>query len=374
MSARVLIVDDEARNLELLDALLRPLGAEVVRAYGGREALALFEEREPDLVLLDLMMPGFDGLDTLTYIRARPGGDEVPVVLVTAHAERELRLRGVEAGADEFLEKPVDGPVLLARARTLLRLRESRKALAASHAELGRRHAALERLQREQRDMMQFLVHDLKNPLSVVYGNVDWAREQAAQAGCDPELVKALADAHDASRRLHRLINDLLTVARLEESAFPLQLRSVAVGALVREVAAAYARRAEGRGVDLALPSSGAAPRAQVDETLLQRVVENLLDNALRYTPASGRVSVEVAGEAGVRIAVSNTGPPIPPGERGRVFEKFSRLGGERAGSGGNAGLGLYFCKRAVEAQGGAIEVIETPEWPTSFVIRLPQS
>ncbi|HEU4404646.1 MAG TPA: hybrid sensor histidine kinase/response regulator [Polyangiaceae bacterium] len=374
MSARVLIVDDEARNLELLDALLRPLGAEVVRAYGGREALALFEEREPDLVLLDLMMPGFDGLDTMAHIRARPGGGEVPVVLVTAHAEREQRLRGIEAGADEFLEKPVDGPVLLARARTLLRLRESRKALAASHAELARRHAALERLQREQRDMTQFLVHDLKNPLSIVYTNVDWAREQAAEAGGDPELLKALGDANEAAERLHRLIDDLLAVARLEESAFPLQLRPVAVADLVRAAAAAFARRAEGRRVDLALPPSAQAARARVDETLLRRVVENLLDNALRHTPASGRVAVEVGGGAGVRIAVSNTGPPIPPGERRRVFEKFSRLGGERSPSGGNAGLGLYFCKRAVEAQGGAIEVVETPEWPTSFVIRLPPS
>ncbi len=368
----MLIVDDEARNLELLEALLRPLGAEVVRAYGGREALALFEAREPDLVLLDLVMPGFDGIDTLAHIRAQPGGGEVPVVLVSAHTERDKRLRGLEAGADEFLEKPVDGPVLLARAKTLLRLRESRKALATSHSALAERHAALEWLQREQRDMMQFLVHDLKNPLSVVHANLSWAREQLAGAGGEADLVGAMGDATEATRRLQRLVNDLLTVARLEESAFPLHLQSIEVVDLSREVAGAYTRRAVEQQVELALPRQQGAPRARADATLMQRVLENLLDNALRYTPIAGRVAIEVGGGAGVRIAVSNTGTPIPPGDRGRVFEKFSRLGGERAG--GNAGLGLYFCKRAVEAQGGVIEVIETPEWPTSFVIRLPPS
>lgn len=369
----MLIVDDEPRNLELLETLLRPLDAEVARAYGGREALALFEAREPDLILLDLVMPGFDGLDTLAHVRAQPGGGEVPIVLVTAHAEREQRLRGFEAGADEFLEKPIDGPVLLARAKTLLRLRESRKALAASHAALAERHASLERLQREQRELMQFLVHDLKNPLSVVHTNLSWAEAELAGAGGDPDVVGALGDATEATRRLHRLVNDLLTVSRLEESAFPLCLQSVAVADLMRDIASVYARRASDRQVGLALPRLDRDPRVRADVALLQRVLENLLDNALRYTPAAGRIAVDVRDEAGVRIAVSNTGPAIPPGERRRVFEKFSRGEGERA-TGGNAGLGLYFCKRAVEAQGGAIEVVETPEWPTSFVIRLPPS
>jgi signal transduction histidine kinase len=369
--ARVLIVDDDARNLDLLEAVLGPLDVDVARAPGGREALALADEREPDLMLVDLLMPGFDGLDTLAHVRARPGGADVPVVLLTACAEPDARLRGLEAGADDFLEKPIDAPVLLARAKTLLRMRESRKALAASHAALAERHAALERLQREQRELMQFLVHDLKNPLSVVYTNLVWAEEQLMAARGEPDLLGALGDAADATKRLHQLINDMLTVARLEESAFPLRLQHVALAELLREVGGVYARRASDQRVELALPRLEGSPHVRADAMLLQRVLENLLDNALRHTPVRGRVAVEVRDEAGVRIAVSNSGPPIPPTERRRVFEKFSRGRGERA-AGGNAGLGLYFCKRAVEAQGGAIEVVETPEWPTSFVIHLP--
>ena len=135
-------------------------------------------------------------------------------------------------------------------------------------------------------------------------------------------------------------------------------------------MAAQARRRATLRGISIDAPTGGAV-RARVDAALLRRVIENIVDNSLRYTPASGRVALEARTNDSVRIAVSNSGPAIPAPERGRVFEKFAR-GTEERSSGGNAGLGLYFCKRAVEALGGDIRVIETSEWPTSFVITLP--
>jgi signal transduction histidine kinase len=121
------------------------------------------------------------------------------------------------------------------------------------------------------------------------------------------------------------------------------------------------------------LPPAPIDAQLKTDRSLLQRVVENILDNSLQYTPANGRVGVGTRVNGGIEITVSNSGPPIPPSERRRVFEKFARI---EPGNGarGNAGLGLYFCKRAIDALGGDIEVIETPEWPTSFVVRLPLS
>jgi two-component system phosphate regulon sensor histidine kinase PhoR len=166
------------------------------------------------------------------------------------------------------------------------------------------------------------------------------------------------------------MIEDLLAVSRLEQSNFPIRVEPLPVTSMLGEIAAQAKRRATERGISILAPT-GPIVRVKADASLLRRVLENIVDNSLRYTPSSGRVALEAVSNHHVRIAVSNSGPPIPKAERGRVFEKFARGSHERS-AGGNAGLGLYFCKRAIEALGGEINVTETPEWPTSFVITLP--
>ncbi|HVY44772.1 MAG TPA: hybrid sensor histidine kinase/response regulator [Minicystis sp.] len=365
---RLLLVDDEPANLDVMERMLRRLGHEIERAADGRAGLAAFAARRPDLVLLDMMMPDMDGLEVLEKLKAAPGGDAVPVVLVTAHHDREHRIAGLEAGADDFIEKPLDSALLVARVRTLLRLKAARDELAARHAEVVERHAALERLQREQRELTEFIVHDLKSPLAVVCANLAWV---LGEIGTDaPDLVDALDDANAAAGRLRRMIEDLLAVSRLEQSTFPLSVESLDVPPLLDEVASSAKRRASERGVSVETRAAGAL-HARADAALLRRVLENIVDNSLRYTPRAGRVALEVSGDGWVTISVSNSGPAIPARDRARVFEKFARGELEAAGR-GNAGLGLYFCKRAVQALGGDIRVDETPEWPTSFVITLP--
>jgi signal transduction histidine kinase len=139
---------------------------------------------------------------------------------------------------------------------------------------------------------------------------------------------------------------------------------------LLRNVTRSYLRRAQENGITLALPTD-LGLEISADPTLLQRVLENVLDNAFRYTPARGRIAVEARASSGVEIWVSNDGPGIPIPDRQRIFAKFRRGAAENA-SRSNAGLGLYFCKRAVEAHGGAIEVIDNRDFPTSFRISLP--
>jgi two-component system, sensor histidine kinase and response regulator len=367
---RFLLVDDEPANLSLLERSLAPLGHEIVLASGGEEALRRFAEQKPDIVLLDLRMPGLDGLDVLTHLRAQEqadGSGHVPVILVTAHADREHRLSALEAGADEFLEKPIDRAVLLARVRTLLRLKESQDALRESHEKLAARNRALEQLQREQRDLTAFVVHDLKNPLAAVLANLVYLVK--AMPDASESLQGALTDAHDSAQRLRQMIEGLLLISRLEEPTFALQREPVSVDALLRDIASRFAKRAEESGVTIDPPTVPSGVALNADRNLLLRVVENILDNALRHTPRNGRVGVDVHGGDTVEITISNTGSRIPPSDRGRIFEKFARGGQSTAA---NVGLGLYFCRRVVEAHGGHIEVRETAEWPTSFVVQLP--
>jgi len=364
---RILLVDDNARNLTLLELRLQSLGHELIFAGGGAAAIALYDERQPDLVLLDLMMPDIDGLAVLKHIREHDA--HVPVILVTAHSERSFRLQGLQAGADEFLEKPVDAPILLARVNTLLKLKTSRDELGASRDALVARNRDLEQLQREQRELMQFVVHDLKNQLFVVLGNLDWARHNVRSAP-PHEMAGVLEEGAVGALRLRAMVEDLLVISNLEDASFRVRPERVPVTEIVRDVLAAYERKASQKRVSLDAPAS-TGYQLWGDPALLRRVIENILDNSLRHTPSAGHVSIQTRLGRLLEISISNDGPPVPPEDRERIFEKFARGSGQ-APTVGNAGLGLYFCKRAVEAHGGQIRVLETSEWPTSFVIELP--
>ncbi len=360
MSKHILLVDDEPRNLALLEAYLAPLGHEVTRAVGGREALLAIEQRPPDLVLLDVIMPDLDGIDVLAHLRARPAAAYIPVILVTGQTEREARLRGFEAGADEFLEKPVDRAMLLARVSTLLRLKDTSD-------QLVERNRALERLHREQRELTEFIVHDLKNPVTVVNLNLAWIRGRLKD---NQELQEALQSAQEGSALIQKMVEDLLMVGRLEQNDVPLRMERVDVGELLERIRRAHTCEADTRRVELsAMVESGLTVCA--DSSLLRRVVENLVQNSLEYTPVHGRISLVAQHRGGVEIAVSNTGRAIPIEARERIFEKFRREPSASPAP-GHAGLGLYFCKCAMEAHGGSVSVAETLEWPTKFVLHLP--
>jgi len=357
--SRLLIVDDQPSNRALIRRYLASSDYDLFEAIDGREALDVFEAWRPDLVLLDLVMPELDGMDVLLHVRAHPELGETPVVLLTAHGDRERRVQGLEAGADDFLEQPIDAPVLRARVRTLLHLKSSRD-------DLRERHGQLERLQRQQAELMQFIVHDLRGPLTSVTANAEWVYQSLQPQ--DETVLRALEDLMLGTTRLRSMVADLLAVSQLEQGTFPVRREQVGIGPVVDRVVNAYRGLADQKGIAILVPSRFDA-RISMDAALIQRVLENLLDNSLRYTPESGRVSV--AAECGdeLEIAVANTGPAIPESQRKFVFEKFARID-EQARAG--AGLGLYFCKQVVEAHGGSIDIVETDEYPTCFRIRLP--
>lgn len=363
MSKCLLLVDDDARNLLALEAVLRPTGHRLVRATDGPTALRLFDELEPDLVLCDLAMPGMDGIEVLARIRAHPTRSHTPVILVTAHTEREHRARALRAGADEFLEKPLDEVILTARLRTLLRLEDSRDMLST-------RSTALLRLQREQREMTDFLVRDLKVQMQQVESRVASLGDSLQATGTE-SLQGGIADARAAAHKLNVMFEDLLWVSQVEQIAMPVHRKPIPIDPLVQRVIDRIEPLAMAKHVRVEAPRRSNA-RVAADPRLLERVLDNLLDNALRYTPEGGHIRVAVKAEHGIEIQVANDGPPIPKCERERIFEKFAR-GMTEPPVPGHPGLGLYFCKRAIQAHSGEISVVDEPGWSTCFDIWLPQ-
>lgn len=363
----LLLVDDDPRNLTVLNALLDRFSLQLLLAHGGLEAIERFEVEAPDLVLCDLAMPGVDGMDVLAAIRAHPTRGETPIILVTAYADREHRIRALQAGADDFLEKPIDEPVLVARVRTLLKLKHSRDMLDTARSEVAARHAALERVQKEQRELTDFILHDLKVPLTALQLSLDWCRLNL-DASRD-ERAETITEALVAARRVSSMSEDLVTISRLEQPGFPVRWSRVRLDELLQDVAERLRSVLALKKVELLLEPAGGA-EVLADQHLLQRVVENLVDNSLRHTPEGGRVRVQAAIEQGVAIVVSNDGPPIASSDRQRIFDKFVRGATQR--SHGGAGLGLYFCKRAMQAQSGDVSLVDIPGWSTSFRVSLP--
>ena len=360
MATTLLLADDDPQNLELLDAILAPLGHRLLQAKGGRETLDVLAAERVDLLLLDLMMPEISGFDVLTQLRALPTYRQLPVILITAASDREHRIKGLQLGATDFLEKPVDQPILLARIRSVLQHQYISD-------ELIRRNEKLELLQQNQEELMHFIAHDLRNPLAIIRANLEYLRTAAA-AKTDDRL-EAIQDSERAVRRADGMIADLLAVARAEQVTLDLDKRPLGLSLLTHQVHSSYEAEAHWRGIALDVDVD---PSIQLvaDADLLRRVFENILSNALRHTRKGGRIRVDATSGEVVEIRLANSGPPIPKEERERVFEKFWRAKG--SAKAGAVGLGLYFCRMVVEAHGGSIAVEQTDDWPTVFVITMP--
>ncbi|MDB4969446.1 MAG: hypothetical protein JWN44_5135 [Myxococcales bacterium] len=358
--ANILIVDDEAVNRELLHAYLDGADHTLYDAASGEAALALAENIRPDLVLLDIMMPGLDGFETARRLKASLGDDRVPIVLVTALSDHESRLRGLRSGADEFLTKPVDRHELLVRIGNLLSLRAHQVALV-------RRNVELVELQRFRTEMSAMVVHDLKNPLAVILANLEYVLD----GGDTAENREALLDSRAAGQRMVRLLANLADLSRIEVGQLSLRRTRMHIEEIVNPLVRQRAHIAEARAIQLDSSIDTDDVHIFADPELISRVVENVFDNALRHTPAGGRIAVggRVATGA-VTLTIGNTGTAIPQQARDRIFEKYGQADGEVGRM--NLGLGLYFCRLAAEAHGGRMWVGETLELPTVFGLELP--
>lgn len=249
-------------------------------------------------------------------------------------------------------------------------IHRSRRRLQTTAQQLHRRNVELAELHRFRDEMSALIVHDLKSPLSAVLASLAFVAEDLP-AGTTNAIRESVDDATESAKRLLRLLANLLDVSQLEADRLALRREPVDLRALLQTVSRARAQTARMRKIDLSVAVPVDLTPA-LDRDLIARVIENLLDNALRYTASSGRIELAaVHALQTVQIRVSNSGVAIPADARSRVFDKF---GQSTPGVGRmNLGLGLYFCRLAVEAHSGRIWIEESPQWPTVFVIELPQ-
>src|SRR6478672_10924838 len=369
----ILVADDIPANVELLLDQLNSLGYDTITAVDGPSAVAAAFEHHPDLCILDVSMPAGDlgvddrstGFEVCRRIKRDPRTSRIPVIFVTALNDTSDRVRGIEAGGDDFLTKPHNRLVLGARVRSLLKLKAATDALEDSLRKLRE-------LEKVRDDLMKMIVHDLKTPLTSVLATLEMLSDGDFGQVTIPQKA-AIGDAETKSEDLLSLIDDILEVARIEEANISLSLAPIAPGALLAELVHEWGHRFQQEQATASVSVADDAPVFTADRNLMKRVFSNLIQNAVTHSshPVHLELGARRAGQ-GVLFTVSDNGPGIPSEYHEVIFRKFGQVEMPRTPRTRSSGLGLTFCKLVVERHRGRIWVKSAEGKGSSFYIELP--
>jgi len=354
----ILIADDVPANVELLIDQLHTLGYRTVTAQDGPSAVAACFEHRPELAILDVSMPAGDlgvddrstGFEVCRRIKRDARSARIPVIFVTALNDTTDRVKAIEAGGDDFLTKPHNRMVLGARVRSLLKLKAATDALEDSYRKLRE-------LEKVRDDLMKMIVHDLKTPLTSIIATLEMLADGdlGAVTGSQQD---ALRDTENKAQELLRLIEDLLEVARIEETSISLDLEPLDPGSLVHEIMNDWTLRLQQERASTTIEVAPDVPPFPGDRSLLKRVFGNLIQNSLIHSSTAVELRIFARTDPrGVLFTVADNGPGIPPQYHEVIFHKFERVKTPNVPRVRSSGLGLAFCRLVVEAHGGRIWV-----------------
>lgn len=364
----LLVVDDNENNRDMLGRRLARRGYTVTMASGGQQALALIATQAFDLVLLDIMMPDIDGLSVLATLRQTYTAIELPIIMVTVKDQSTDIVEALRLGANDYVTKPIDFPVALARIRTQLGHKRAEEALQQA------RQAALD-LARQRADFLAHMSHEMRTPLNGMLG----MSAMLLTMGLTAEQHEVATIVHTSAQALLPLLNNVLDSAKLEAGKLTLESAPFDVRATVEGVLEVMAERAVSKQLDLvAAIARDVPPMVCGDAGRLRQILLNLVSNAIKWTER-GEVVVEVArinetaSHVQIRFAVRDTGSGIPAAAQGCLFQPFSQVGGAAtARADGGTGLGLSICKQLAVVMGGDIDVASTPGAGSTFTLTLP--
>ncbi|OUL21209.1 hybrid sensor histidine kinase/response regulator [Nostoc sp. T09] len=363
---RILVVDDTVDNLILVQTILESEGYKIDLVADGIAALQKIEQSPPDLILLDVMMPGIDGYEVTRRIRNNPDKKSyIPILLITAFHESSV-VEGLDAGADDFIRKPFDTDELLARVRSLLRLKHS----------LDEQR----KMARQREDFVSRLTHDLRTPLVAADRMLNLFLEDTF-CKISPEMKQAVSVMIRSNQNLTQMVNTLLEVSRFEAGKKTLNWESSNLIETAQEVVSELTPLAMEKNLTLKVDTHELDPIRETsgvvmgDSLELRRVLNNLVGNAIKFTDTGSieiRFSEQLAeaGQSYLTIEIEDTGYGIAPEDQETIFERFRQGRNKRSGS----GLGLHLSRRIVEAHGGNIELTSVVGKGSIFKVRLPKN
>lgn len=366
---KILVVDDDRVNVRILSGILKTEGYDLAEADTGDRALQRYAEFRPHLVLLDVLMPGIDGIEACRRLKATYGAQCAPVIFVTAKTQSEDVVEGLGAGAVDYLTKPFNAKEVLARIRTHLQ----------NQFLLEQQSALVEQLSKANQSKNRFLgmaAHDLRNPLASIRGIAEFLRDGAV-GPLNPDQVELVETIHGAAHSMLDLVNQLLDLATIEAGELKLSVAEHNLAELVTKCAAMINREAAKKQTHVVFEPPAQPVVVAMDAAKIRQVVDNLLSNAVKYSPPGSVITAVVSVDAATghcSFAVRDQGPGIPEDERHRLFKDFSRLSVKPTGGEKSTGLGLAICRKIVDAHRGAIVAENLPQRGCEFRVTLPVS
>ena len=356
--ARLLVVDDQEPNLRIIGGMLGDFGYEITLAATGDEALARLDRGPVDLILLDLMMPDRDGIEICRLIRQQPRWQDIPIIFLSAADDKNLIVRALEAGGVDYITKPFNQPELLSRVRTHLALKMARD--------------QLRQLAEDKDELLGILAHDLQNHLVGMAITVQVLQDRASRHG-DNRLERAAANIRHSTVQMRAFVQEFLANSAADRG-WTLDIRPVVLNEAAVAAVQHHAEAARCKGVSLEHEPSPAASVA-ADRKALDQVLDNLISNALKFSPAGAavRVSVQPTDHGGV-LSVRDEGPGFTEDDKLRMFRRYGRLSARPTGGEPSTGLGLSIVKKLVDAMGGRVECESTAGRGATFRVNLPGS
>jgi signal transduction histidine kinase len=355
----VLVVDDEPSGFDVIEAHLYREGYDLVYASSGREALNKIDSLEPDVILLDVMMPQMDGIEVCQHLKSDPHWQHIPIIIVTALNSKADLARSLDAGADDFLTKPVSGIELRARVRSMLRIKHQ--------------YDALQSTLQMREDLSNMIVHDLRNPLTTIL----MCSSLLIDSGLEQKTLERMKLILSAGRQLDSMINDLLLLAKMQSGKLMLNLTPVNLNDLATKSLCQFSGLAASKHLHLNSQLSETTSPVSGDANLLHRVIDNLLSNAIKFSPPNTTITLQIdypevsaspePKHAIIRIADQGVG--IREDLRKGIFEKYEV--GRVFNGVAQLGLGLAFCKMVVEAHRGTIFVEDNKPHGSIFTVVL---
>ena len=366
-----LLVDDLEDNLVSLEALLRREGLVLLKARSGEEALELMLVHDVALGLLDVQMPGMDGFELAELMRGNDRTRHVPIIFLTASAsDNQRKFRGYEAGAVDFIQKPIEWDILRSKANVFFELHRQRQEIAAQRDKLEALAETLTKSDRYKDQFLAMLAHELRNPLTPLRMGLDVLRARPS-----PERAQQI---HDVMNRqlihLVRLVDDLLDVSRISQGKITLKKERVQVSDIIESAVEACRPLIETGKHELSISMPSRPLWLDGDKTRLAQAVGNVLTNAAKYTPSGGVISLVVRPVGNeVVIAIADNGMGIPLAMQASIFEMFTQVSEHITRAQGGLGIGLALVKQFVAMHEGSIAVrSEGTNQGSTFTLRLP--
>ena len=348
---KILVVEDDEDLVHMLEYNLSKKGYTTISAVDGLDACYLIEEEKPDLILLDIMLPGLNGLEICEIIRSHGYEEisEIPIIMLTALGSLEDKLKGIEMGADDYIPKPFAiKEILLKVDRQIGREKKKRQ--------LNTEVKKLEAREKQQTDFQNMLFHELKTQLLMIGLSSSIIAQRRVLA---PEKYQSCARIiKESTISMTSLAEEILLLSRVETGEYPLPREEVCLEEITQQIICVLLQQAKEKEMSIQFERTGKIPKMRLNPTALKLSLSNLIENAVKYSPEKSgiRVSLISQREKEVIVEVKDSGPGIPEKDTEKIFNKFYR-GENVKNKMKGTGIGLYIAKTLIEAMGGIIRV-----------------